>query len=200
MDDEKVKMRLLGISYTPMQQGAYPMILAEENGPMRLLIVIGHAEARSIAIKLENIHLALPITHDLFTNFSQAFGIVMTEAYIYKYEDGYFVSEIRFNDGDREITVDARASDAVALALRTNAPIYTTRKLLDSLGTTLEEADTTTGSEASADSNQAPSAEHMTVEQLKELMDRYISEENYEEAARINDIIKGKNNKDCNKQ
>lgn len=161
---------------------------------MRLLIVIGHAEAQSIAIKLENIHLALPITHDLFTNFAQSFGIVMTEAYIYKYEDGYFVAELRFDDGEREITIDARASDAVALALRTNAPIYTTRELLDSLGTTLEDADTANGDEAPADSAQGPSAEDLTVEQLRKLMEQYINEENYEEAARINDIIKHKDN------
>lgn len=194
MDEGKVRLRLLGISYTPMQQGAYPMILAEENGPMRLLIVIGHAEAQSIAIKLENIHLALPITHDLFCNFAKAFGIIMTEAYIYKYEDGYFVSEIRFNDGEREITMDARASDAVALALRNNAPIYTSRQLLDALGTTLEDADTPRDGDDQKPDAENASTEDMSVEQLRELMDKYISEENYEEASRIKEIIKKKEN------
>ncbi len=191
MDEEKVRMRLLGISYTPMQQGAYPMILAEEKGPMRLLIVIGHAEAQSIAIKLENIHLTLPITHDLFCNFSRAFGIKMVEAFIYKYEDGYFVTEIKFSDGEREITIDARASDAVALALRTNAPIYTTRGLLNSLGTTLEEA-TTPDDESEDSENSESSIEDLSIEKLNELMDKYISEENYEEASRIKEIISRK--------
>lgn len=165
MDEDKVRLRLLGISYTPMQQGAYPMILAEEGGPMRLLIVIGHAEAQSIAISLEKIHLALPITHDLFCNFSKAYGIVMTEAYIYKYEDGYFVSN-HFSDGEREIAIDARASDAVALAIRNNAPIFTTRELLDSLGTTLEEADAT-DAQSPEEADALPSVDDLTLEQAQ---------------------------------
>ena len=121
--NDRVKLSVMGMSYSPMQSGAFAMLLAQEDGPYKIPIVIGAPEAQSIAIKLENIVTPRPMTHDLFCSFANAFGIVMEEVFIYKFEDGIFSSEIKFTDGEREVTIDARTSDAVAIAVRTGAPI-----------------------------------------------------------------------------
>lgn len=192
-NEERVKLSVLGISYNPMQSGAFAMLLAEEDGPFRIPVVIGSAEAQSIAIKLENIATPRPMTHDLFCSFAKAFGVEMTEVFIYKFEDGIFWSEIKFTDGEREVTIDSRTSDAVAIAVRTGAPIYTTRQILEQAGTIFDKSGAVpVESENEADDNRNADLESLSVEELKERMNKLIEEENYEEAAKISAIIKSK--------
>ena len=117
--DDRVKLKVMGITYSQIQNGAYALVLAEENGDRRIPIIIGTAEAQSIAIRLEHLTPPRPMTHDLFASFAQGFGIRLREVFVYHYEDGVFSSELLFDDGTRQIRIDSRTSDAIAIALRT---------------------------------------------------------------------------------
>lgn len=199
-DSDKVALNVMGISYSPMQSGAFTLILAQEDGPIRIPVVIGAAEAQSIRIKLEGLSTPRPMTHDLFCNFASAFGITLESVSIYKFEDGIFSSEMTFTDGEREIVLDSRTSDAVALAVRAGAPIYTTEEILHQAGTVFDEE----GNAVPRDREQQPSRpqhsperhaeandpQTMGIADLRKLLDKLIEEENYEEAAKISDIIK----------
>ena len=107
----RIKLRVQGLANSQIQSGAYALILAEENGPRRIPIIVGTAEAQSIAIALEHIVPPRPLTHDLFATFAQAFNVILKEVYIYKFEDGVFYSELEFSDGERSIKLDSRTSD-----------------------------------------------------------------------------------------
>ena len=126
-DENRVRLKVMGLSYSQIQTGAYALILAQVGGPIRIPVVIGAAEAQSIALKMESITPPRPMTHDLFVSFAHAFGVKLTEVFIYKFEDGIFSSELTFSDGERTISIDSRTSDAIAIAMRTGAPIYTTK-------------------------------------------------------------------------
>lgn len=198
MDDERVELYVLGISYSPLQSGAFAMLLAQKDGPYRLPIVIGAPEAQSIAIQIERIVTPRPITHDLFCSFAHAFSVDLEEVFIYKYEDGIFRSEMVFNDGSRQVRLDARTSDAIAIALRMGAPIFTTMDLLKIAGTVF---DRDSGSADSGDDSPGEAAdsddrkyEDMSLESLHEELDRLIAEEDYEEAAKVTKIINIKEN------
>lgn len=191
--ENKVKLKIVGISYSQIRSGAYALILAEENGQYHIPIVIGASEAQSIAIKMEKINMPRPLTHDLITNISQAFGIKLTEIFIYKFEDGIFYSELTFKDGERQIIIDARTSDAVALAIRTKAPIFTTREIIDETGFIMEvtgensytlEKDTKVDNEIKL--------ENLAIEELEKMLNKHIDLEEYEQAAHISKIIKQK--------
>ena len=196
-EEPKVALKVLGISYSPNQQSAYTLLLAQEDGPIRIPVVIGAAEAQSIRIKLENITTPRPMTHDLFASFMGAYGVKLKQAFIYKFEQGIFSSELTFTDGDREVTLDSRTSDAVALAVRAGAPIYTTDAILHQAGTVFDEEGRPVPRENSASGPAAPAPapdrndpEKMPIEELRRLLDRLIEDENYEEAGRISGIIK----------
>lgn len=113
--------------------------MAEENGPRRIPIIVGTAEAQSIAIALERIVPPRPLTHDLFATFAQAFNVHLKEVYIYKFEDGVFYSELAFNDGERTIKLDSRTSDAIAIALRVHCDIFTSEEIIKECGVVLED-------------------------------------------------------------
>lgn len=213
--NELIRLKVLGLSYSSIQTGAYALILAQADGPYRIPIVIGAPEAQSIALRMENITPARPLTHDLFVSFAHAFGIKLKRVFIYKFEDGIFSSELTFSDGgDRTVSIDSRTSDAIAIAMRTGTPIYTTREILDQTGFLMENK-----SEPDADEDEAaaegapqysdsgpesddrtgyrsePKIENYTVEELERTLNRLITQENYEEAARVNEILKQKKNK-----
>lgn len=136
---ERIKLRVLGISYSnQMQNGAYALILAEVDGPYRIPILIGSSEAQSIALRMESVTPPRPMTHDLFVSFAHAFGVKLKEVFIYKFEDGIFSSELTFSDGDRTVQIDSRTSDAIAIAMRTGAPIFTTQEIIDETGFIME--------------------------------------------------------------
>lgn len=194
--EDRVKLSVLGLSYNQLQSGAFALLLAQVDGPYRIPVVIGAAEAQSIAIRMEGITPPRPLTHDLFISFAQAFGIRLREVFIYKFEDGIFSSELTFSDGERQIVLDARTSDAIAIAMRCKAPIWTTHAILEETGFIIE--DDPTAKESTADSNDTsdivaePNPEKFAIEELEKLLSKLIEDENYEEAAKISAILKKK--------
>ncbi len=196
--EDRVKLKVLGISYTQLQSGAYALLLAQDDGPYRIPVVIGAPEAQSIAIRMEGITPPRPLTHDLFVNFTKAFGIRLEEVFIYKFENGVYSSELTFTDGERQIVLDARTSDAIAIAMRCYAPIWTTNAILHETGFIIENDPTVASDENSqvpdhsAETNNEPKLENLAVEELQKMMSRLVDEEQYEEAARISRIIKRK--------
>lgn len=198
--ENRVKLSVLGISYSQIQTGAYALILAQVNGPYRIPVVIGAAEAQSIALKMEGVIPPRPMTHDLFVSFAHAFGVKLKEVFIYKFEDGIFSSELTFTDGDRTVTVDSRTSDAIAIAMRTDAPIYTTREILLETGFEMEAQDASGQSDdpdnpapaAEGDTPAEPKLENYAIEELEKALARHIEREEYEQAAKVSEILKRK--------
>lgn len=188
--DNRIRLKVLGISYSQLQSGAYALILAQVDGPYRIPVVIGAPEAQSIAIKMEGIIPPRPMTHDLFVSFAHAFGVQLKEVFIYKFEDGIFSSELTFSNGERQIVLDSRTSDAIAIAMRTKAAIYTTREILEETGFVMEAQDgaDTTDAEPDVTENE-PKLENYAIEELERTLQKLIEQENYEEAARVKTII-----------
>ena len=199
MDTDRIALKVLGISYSHTQSGAYALVLAQVGGPIRIPVVIGASEAQSIAMKIEGITPPRPMTHDLMANFCRAFGMGLKEVYIYKFEDGIFYSEMTFSDSEREVSLDARTSDAIALAMRMGAPIFTTRAIMEETGFVMEvegrEDQAQNEDDGSDDSIQAmrvPDLERYSIEELEKTLARLIEREEYEEAARVSEILKRK--------
>lgn len=193
---EKIRLKVVGLTYSQIQSGAYALILGQIDGSYRIPVVIGAPEAQSIAIELEGIIPPRPMTHDLFESFTHAFGIKLLQVYIYKFEDGIFYSELTFSDGDRQIVLDSRTSDAIAIAIRTKSPIYTTSEILTATGFVLD-SDTATLRSDSDDNaiNAEPKIENYAIEELEALLAKHIDNEEYEEAAKIQNIINKKSQK-----
>lgn len=200
----RIRLEVLGISYSQIQTGAYALILAQADGPYRIPVVIGAAEAQSIALRMERITPPRPMTHDLFVSFAHAFGVRLVDVFIYKFEDGIFSSQLTFTDGERTIAIDSRTSDAIAIAMRTHTPIYTTPAILDETGFIMEqtdedndrhEDDNSNDTELPAERNsflEGPPIEKFSIEQLEEELERLIAVEDYEKAARVNEILRRK--------
>ena len=190
---DKTKLTILGITFSQVQAGAYALILAEEQGKRRIPIIIGTPEAQSIAIHLENLHPPRPLTHDLFISFFQALHITLKEINIYKYEEGVFHSEMVINDGKRNIPLDARTSDAIALALRANAPIYIANDIMKDVAVEIEDdSEEISDNLKQSTQNQIISLENLNPEKLQQLLNEAITTENYEKASYIRDLIKEK--------
>lgn len=197
-NDGRIRLKVMGLSYSQIQAGAYAMILAQVGGPFRIPVVIGAAEAQSIALKMESITPPRPMTHDIFVSFAHAFGVKLLEVFIYKFEDGIFSSEMTFSDGERTVTIDSRTSDAIAIAMRTGAPIFTTPEILDETGFEMEvkeEGEAVgdgTDDVAAEGAAREPKLENYAVEELQKTLDKLIEREEYEEAARVAEILKRK--------
>ncbi|MBW6501609.1 MAG: bifunctional nuclease family protein [Bacteroidales bacterium] len=188
----RVKLKVLGISYSQTQSGAYALILIEENGERRIPIIIGGFEAQAIVIRLENLEPPRPLTHDLFKSFADEFNISIIEVYIYKLEEGVFYSRLVCTNGDREYSIDSRTSDAVALALRFGCPIYTTEEILEKAGITITATESGAGSSDDADKMPDPDSsgfDSYSDEELYKMIDEAVSTEDYEKAAAIRDEI-----------
>ena len=200
----KIKLNVLGISYSQTQTGAYALVLAEENGKRRIPIIVGGFEAQAIAIQLEGLKPPRPLTHDLFLNFARTFKINLLEVTVYKLEEGVFYSKLTCDNGRQIIEIDARTSDAIALALRFKCPIYTTEEIMRKSGIILDFE-----KEAQPRAKSEPKTRKMEVEddvpneelgkissqELKTLLDEAIKEENYERASLIRDEINRRKNK-----
>lgn len=192
--ENRIELRVMGISVGEIRQGAYALILAELHGPRRIPVVIGVPEAQSIAIKLEGVRPPRPISHDLFASFAHAFGVSLRDVFIYKFEDGIFYSELTFTDGERTVVLDARTSDAIAIAMRTKSPIFTTEEILRETGFVMEiqeenpapdpEIEKAFGTESGGSQ-----IEDFTVEELEEYLARLIDIEDYEEAKRVSELL-----------
>lgn len=197
-NDDRIRLKVMGLSYSQIQAGAYALILAQVGGPYRIPVVIGAAEAQSIALKMESITPPRPMTHDIFVSFAHAFGVKLTEVFIYKFEDGIFSSEMTFSDGERTVTIDSRTSDAIAIAMRTGAPIFTTPEILDETGFEMEvkeEGDRDDDSAqdfADEEVHNEPKLENYAVEELEKTLQKLIDREEYEEAAKVAEILKRK--------
>ncbi|MEZ3561167.1 MULTISPECIES: bifunctional nuclease domain-containing protein [Duncaniella] len=197
-NDDRIRLKVMGLSYSQIQTGAYALILAQVGGPYRIPVVIGAAEAQSIAIKMESIIPPRPMTHDIFVSFAHAFGVKLVEVFIYRFEDGIFSSEMTFSDGERTITIDSRTSDAIAIAMRTGAPIFTTPEILDETGFEMEikeegDSDEDSGLEPmDEDGIREPKLENYAIEELEKTLQKLIDNEEYEEAARVAEILKRK--------
>lgn len=195
-----VKLNVLGISYSQTQSGAYALILTEEDGDRRIPIIVGGFEAQSIAIELEGLKPPRPLTHDLFLSFARSFGIMLKEVVIYKLEEGVFFAQLLCDNGLERITLDARTSDAIALALRFRCPIYTTEEIISKAGIVLDiEGDQVRGEEKSSEeparkssAKQESSEEYSgnSMEELKKLLEDAVNKEDYERASRLRDEIK----------
>jgi len=202
-----IKLNIKGISYSQTQNGAYALILSEEDGERKLPIVIGAFEAQSIAIALEKeIKPPRPLTHDLFKNFSDRFEIVIKQVIIHKLVDGVFYSSIICERDNIEEIIDARTSDAIALALRFNAPIFTYKAILDKAGIYLKTSsrkkkektskqedivieELITGADRESKPAKGEDYSNATIKELNKMLDQAVAQENYEKAARIRDEI-----------
>ncbi len=188
---KRVKLKVMGISYSQTQSGAYALLLIEENGERRIPIIIGGFEAQAIVIKLENLEPPRPLTHDLFKKFADRFNIAVIEVMIYKLEDGVFFSKLLCNNGEKEYSIDSRTSDAVAIALRFACPIYISEDILEKAQISNEPSETDTVASEESESKRNPSSKYdsFTDEELYKMIDEAIKTEDYEKAASIRDEI-----------
>ena len=189
---EKIKLEIVGLSYSQTQSGAYALILSEVGGNRRLPIIIGGFEAQAIAIELEKMVPTRPLTHDLFKNFAETFQIQIKEVIIYNLVEGIFFSKI-ICDRDGEIhEIDARTSDAVAIGVRFNCPVYTYETILSSAGILLDEGSIEDDSLLTeVDEEEAPDTiESQSTAELEKQLNDAIDNEDYELASRIRDELK----------
>jgi uncharacterized protein len=197
-DMKKVKLKVMGISYSQTQSGAYALILIEENGDRRIPIIIGGFEAQAIVIKLENLDPPRPLTHDLFKKFAEEFNISVKEVIIYKLEEGVFFSKLVCFNSEKEYSIDSRTSDAVAIALRFGCQIYITEDILEKAGITINPTDSDLSSVNEVDNLIEPEGarfESYSVEELYKIIDEAIKTEDYERAAAVRDEIERRKRK-----
>lgn len=193
----KIKLEIVGLSYSQTQSGAYALVLGEVNGRRRLPIIIGGFEAQAIAIEIEKLTPSRPLTHDLFKTFASTFGIIINEVIIYNLVDGIFYAKLVCNNGKKDIEIDARTSDAIALAIRFDCPIYTYEFILGSAGIViegndfvfLENLDTPKEEQAANTESSKTAYASYTDDELKSALQQALSDEAYEKAAKIRDEI-----------
>ena len=194
-----VQLLINGISYSQTQNGAYALILSEIEGERKLPIVIGTNEAQSIAIALEkDIRPPRPLTHDLFKNFSDRFSIIVKQVIIHKLVDGVFYSSLICENNNKEEIIDARTSDAIALALRFSAPIFTYKNIIEKAGVKLN-IDLENQKSEDLINDEVPNEKSedfskntfnkLSLPELKNLLKKAVDDENYEVAAKIRDEI-----------
>ena len=186
--NDKIELQVWGITYNPVQSGAYALVLRQVDGEYNIPIVVGIPEAQSIAMRMENVIPPRPMTHDLMVSMLHAFGISIDEVLIYEFNDGVFMSQIQLNDGEKQVSLDSRTSDAIALALRTNARIYTTPEVMKQTGVLIEKNE---------EGNPVILKEPQTLadrslNELQSLLEEAVDNEEYERAAEIQRIMKTK--------
>lgn len=193
----KIRLNVLGISYSQTQTGAYALILSEEEGSRRIPIIIGGFEAQAIAIQLEGLTPPRPLTHDLFFSFAKSYQIGLTEVNISRLHEGVFFSKLTCFDGSKEVEIDARTSDAIALALRFKCPIYTTSEIIEQAGIILDEQHEFESELEHQDfyppehsrKEQREELKDLSDEELKIKLDEAIKSENYEKASIVQNEI-----------
>lgn len=192
MDKENlIELKVLGITRSEVQPGAYALLLENADSTpdeaRRIPIVVGAAEAQSIAVRLEQVVPSRPMTHDLFVSMFHVYGIQLEGVTIYSFKDGVFASFLHLNNGTMSVDIDSRTSDAIAIALRTGAPVYTTPEVMK-----------LTSYEWRRDGNyksqRTVRLEDLPVEKLEQRMQHYVDKEEYEKAARVQKIIAQKTN------
>src|SRR5688572_4067692 len=184
---KKIKLDIVGLSYSQTQSGAYALVLGEVSGHRRLPIIIGGFEAQAIAIEIEKMTPSRPLTHDLFKSFAQSYHINVQEVIIYNLIDGIFYAKLICNDGKKTTEIDARTSDAIAIAVRFECPIYTYEFILSSAGIILDndvKSDIELVDEPEPESTTVGGSSNeyvkLSTEELKQLLNSAIEEEAYE--------------------
>lgn len=196
---KKIGLDIIGLSYSQTQSGAYALVLGETDGNRRLPIIIGGFEAQAIAIELEDMTPSRPLTHDLFKSFSEAFEIKIYEVIIFNLTEGIFHAKLICEKDGTTHEIDARTSDAVALAVRYKCPIFTYEFILKEAGIILE--DEQKGEEKSKSSKsvsklkEKKAIDSLKISELQEKLQHAIDTENYEEASRLRDEIKNRTEK-----
>lgn len=197
MDYKQLVIR--GISYSQTQSGAYALLLEHEETNIKLPVVIGNFEAQSISLGLEkDIHPPRPLTHDLFTKFIISTHYKLISVIIYQIVDGVFFSNINFKNSetDEDLILDARTSDAVAMAVRFDAPIYTTQQVLNEAGILLELEEVAKEDETFSETIEAEdSLTSASMEELQKLLDEAVKEEDFDTALEIQEEIKRRKKK-----
>lgn len=200
---KKTKLEIVGLSYSQTQSGAYALVLGEAKGKRRLPIIIGGFEAQAIAIELEKMTPSRPLTHDLFKSFAESFHIELREVLIYNLVEGIFFAKLICANGGESVEIDARTSDAIALAVRFACPIYTFEFILSQAGIVLEDEQAKTGEEDAATEEtvageeeelltepaSGPDLHRKSVKELEAMLEKALAEENYERASRIRDEL-----------
>ncbi|MEY3235931.1 MAG: hypothetical protein RI883_32 [Bacteroidota bacterium] len=189
---DKIKLDIAGLSYSQTQSGAYALVLAESGGKRQLPIIIGGFEAQAIAIELEKMTPTRPLTHDLFKHFAQAFSIGVKEIVIYNLIEGIFYSKIICEREGQVTEIDARTSDAIAIGVRFNCPIFTFENILSSAGILMDENQSKDDDFSIEDDETIQpegSLTNLNLEELENQLNDAINDEDYELASRIRDEI-----------
>jgi hypothetical protein len=197
----KVELIVLGLSASESNPNTYALILSDEKSKKRIPIIIGSAEAQAIAIELEKLRPPRPLTHDLFKNVALAFGIGLSEVQIYKLEEGVFHSKLLLEKDSESTTIDSRTSDAIALALRFNCPIFTTPEIIEKAGVIIkfdnkkdkteeEEIDfEPLADEEEENDDTRPPLQSKTIAELERMLKDAVLNEEYELASRIKEEL-----------
>jgi bifunctional DNase/RNase len=188
---DKIKLDIAGLSYSQTQSGAYALVLNESGGRRQLPIIIGGFEAQAIAIELEKMTPTRPLTHDLFKSFAISFGIQVNEVVIYKLVEGIFYSKLICEKDGFVTEIDARTSDAIAIGVRFNCPIYTFEEILSGAGTLLSEQEDADDDELGDDeqTDMGTAMHQQSNEDLETQLQEALENEDYELASRIRDEI-----------
>lgn len=195
---EKIKLEILGLSPSSSQTGSFALVLGEEYGPRRLPIIIGMFEAQAIAIEIEKIEPNRPMTHDLFKSFARTFHYSVSEISITDIKEGVFFAKIHCSDGIKDTFVDARPSDAIAIGLRFNVPIYTYENVLSEAGISINESSKDDlmedfDDEAKPQKSFGELLKENPVEVLNTMLKEALANEEYEKAAKIRDELDRRN-------
>jgi hypothetical protein len=190
----KIELRVMAINRSVTQTANYALILGEKNGPRRLPVIIGSAEAQAIAIAIEGMEGPRPMTHDLFKNTLETLRTALREIIITDLREGVFFARLVLDREGEIIEVDSRTSDALALATRFDCPIYTYNNILETAGIVLEGEeeyeDNDRELETVGEDNESENLSRMNIKDLNTYLEQMLKEENYEEAARIRDELK----------
>ncbi len=191
---EKIKLEILGLSSSQSQSGSYALVLGEEGRNRRLPIIIGIFEAQAIAIEIEKISSTRPMTHDLFKVFAKNFDFTVEEVLISELREGVFYAKIicSSNKGVRQVEIDSRPSDAIAIGLRFRVPIYTYESILSEAGIAVGEEEDNISEQGIATSKEIRPLSDFPLEELKEMLEQALADEDYERAAAIRDILNKK--------
>ncbi len=188
---EKVELKFLRITYSHTHAGAYALILSELHGDRRLPIIIGGVEAQAIAIQVENIRPARPLTHDLFKSFCDQLNITVTEVVINDLVEGIFHAKLVLDQNGKTVEIDARSSDAIALALRFQCPIHTYEFILSAAGLKMDEGEEESEPAAAAEAVQeTKNIRTASPEDLRQMLQEAIDAEDYEGASKLRDELK----------
>ena len=199
---EKIRLAVMGLNHSQSHSGAYILVLGEEDGNRRLPIVIGAFEAQAIYVQLENFKYSRPLTHELFKRFADHFNITLKEVIIDQVKEGIFFAKLVCEREGKESLIDSRTSDAVALAMRFNCPIFTDEKVMSTAGMVMDEkallqqdddADLDEEDEEEETDPREGELSGLSIEELEEMLQKAVDNEDYEQASLIRDEINRRN-------